>query len=235
MTNPPAFSARLRIFVPLAVLVLILAGATTAFASGAFESNDSGFDSARDVAERGSVTTSTTTTSQPDATDDVGDDKGVDAVSASGAATQAQDQTTSNLPDGTTATFAAGDAGSVTIRRTGATLSIVSVNGNPGWSSEVEQGTGAEIEVKFVNGTMRIDFNAELEDGAVRVRVRVGTADPVDSDTTRVDNSGPGNASDDKAADDNSGPGNNDDSNSGPGNSNDSNSGHGGSGHSSDG
>jgi hypothetical protein len=97
----PRFVTRLRIFVPLAVLVLILAGATTAFASGAFESNGSGFDRARDVAERGSVTTSTTTRSQPDATDDVGDDKGVDAVSASGAATQAQDQTTSNLPDGT--------------------------------------------------------------------------------------------------------------------------------------
>jgi hypothetical protein len=224
----PRLLNRLRIFVPLAVLVLILAGATTAFASGAFESNDSGFDSARDITERGSVAASTTTTSQPDPTDD----KGVDAVGVSGVATQTQDQATSNVPDGTTATFAAGDAGSVTIRRTGATLSIVSVNGNPGWSSEVEQGTGAEIEVKFVNGTTRIDFSAELEDGGVQVRVRVGTAD---SNATGVDNSGPGNASDDKSADDNSGPGNTNDSNSGPGNTNDSNSGHGGSGHSSDG
>lgn len=224
----PRLVARLRIFVPLAVLVLILAGATTAFASGAFESNDSRFDGARDVAERGNVTASTTTTSVPDANDDVGDDvgddKGVDAVPAPGAATPAQDQTTSNIADGTTATFAAGDAGSVTIRRTGATLSIVSVNGNPGWSSEVEQSTGAEIEVKFVNGTMRIDFNAELEDGSVRVRVRVGTADSNATDDQGVDNSGPGHANDDKGADDNSG----------PGNSHDDNSGHHGSGHSSD-
>ena len=73
----PRFLSRLRIFVPLAVLVLILAGATTAFASGAFESNDSGFDSARDIAERGSVAASTTTTSLQDANDS-NDDHGVD-------------------------------------------------------------------------------------------------------------------------------------------------------------
>ena len=97
-----------------------------------------------------------------------------------------------NVPDGTTATFAAGDAGSVTIRRTGSTLSIVSVNGNPGWSSEVEQGTGPEIEVKFVNGATRVDFNAELEDGGVRVRV--SSADSSASD----DNSGPGKATDEQ-------------------------------------
>ena len=130
------------------------------------------------------------------------------------------------VPDGGTSTFGAGDAGSVTIRRTGGVLAVVSVNASSGWVSEVEQGTGAEIEVKFVNGTTRIDFSAELEDGGVRVRVRAGTPD-----ATRVDNSGPGKVSDDTHADDNSGPGNVSDDNSGHGSSN---SGHGSSGHSSD-
>jgi hypothetical protein len=110
----------------------------------------------------------------------------------------------------------------VTIRRTGGTLAVVSVNANPGWVPEVEQGAGVEIEVEFVNGTTRIDFNAELEDGGVRVRVRVEAPD-----ATRVDNSGPGNASDDPASDDNSGPGTGDGHESGHG-------GHGSSGHSSD-
>ena len=47
------------------------------------------------------------------------------------------------------------------------------MNANPTWVFEIEQGSGTEIEVKFVNGATRIDFNAELEDGAVRVRVGV--------------------------------------------------------------
>ena len=224
----PRFVSRLRIFVPLAVLVLILAGASTAFASGAFESNDSGFDTTRDVAERGAVDASTTTTTLPD-TNDVNDDKSVDA--APPAQAPSQDQSTVTVPDGGTSMFAAGDAGSVTIRRTSGTLSVVSVNANAGWASEVEQGTGVEVEVKFVNGTTRIDFNAELEDGGVRVRVRASTADQVASDDSRDHNSGPGNVSDDRSTDDNSGPGNVDDGNSGHGSSS---SGHGSSGHSSD-
>ncbi len=110
----PRLGSRLRIFVPLAVLVMILGGATAAFATGAFESNDSGFDSARDVAERGTVASSTTTTSLPGVSDDNG-------VAAPGAAspTPAQDETSTNVSDGATATFAAGEAGSVTIRRAG--------------------------------------------------------------------------------------------------------------------
>jgi hypothetical protein len=229
----PRLVSRLRIFVPLAVLVLILAGASAAFASGAFESNDSGFDSARDVAERGAVDASTTTTSLPGA-DDANDDKRVDPAPVSGVPTQnqSQDQSTVIVPEGGTSTFGAGDAGSVTIRRTGGTLSIVSVDANAGWVSEVEQGTGAEVEVKFVNGTTRIDFKAELEDGGVRVRVRASTEAPGTSNDSSDDNSGPGNVTDDRGTGDNSGPGSVDDGNSGHGSSN---SGHGSSDHSSDG
>ena len=222
----PRLGSRLRIFVPLAVLVMILGGASAAFASGAFESNDSGFDSARDVAERGTVAASTTTTSLPA----VNDDNGVAAPSAA-TPTPAQDETSANVPDGATATFAAGEAGSVTIRRAGGALTVVSVNANPTWVFEIEQGSGTEIEVKFVNGATRIDFNAELEDGAVRVRVGVRADDSSTPGTIGDDNSGPGNASDDRSTDDNSGPGNaDDDSSSGHG----SNSGPGSSGHSRD-
>ena len=91
----PRLGSRLRIFVPLAVLVMILAGTSAAFASGAFESNDSGLDSARDVAERGTVDASTTTTSLPG----MNDDNGVAAPSAA-TPTPAEDETSAIVPDG---------------------------------------------------------------------------------------------------------------------------------------
>lgn len=208
--TPRPCLARVRLVAPLAALALVLAGTTAAFASGAFESNDSGFDSAHDIAERGSApdaptastSTSTTTTSSP------ADDRGVDATAAPVAG---EDQSFVTIPDGTTQTFAAGDAGSVTVRRDGATLSVVTVNANAGWAPEVEQDSGTELEVNFENGVTRVDFNAELEDGAVRIRVRVrdgAAADaPVVVPAPAVvdDNSGRG------SIDDNSGPGSGDD------------------------
>ncbi len=107
----------------------------------------------------------------------------------------------------------------------------MSVNANPTWVFEVEQGSGTEIEVKFVNGATRIDFNAELEDGAVRVRVGVRADELVHARHDRRRQLRPGNTSDDRSTDDNSGPGNaDDDSSSGHG----SNSGPGSSGHSHD-
>jgi hypothetical protein len=71
-----------------------------------------------------------------------------------------------------TQTYQADAAGLVTVDQAGASLSISEVTPNSGWSSEVESGTGREVEVKFVNGNQRIDFQAELEDGSVKTRVR---------------------------------------------------------------
>ncbi len=200
---------RSRILVPLIVLVLALAAAgTAAAATGVFESNDSGLDSPRDIAERGTGVTQPTTslpdTTVPGADDDEADDR---------------DETPVDLADGATQTFPAGDACSVTLHREGNVLSVVSVNTNPGFASEVEQGSGVEVEVKCDNGTTRVDFNAEIEDGAVEVGVRVRTdapdavqttapgVPPTTPNTEPGDNSGPGNSHDDEADDDHSGPG----------------------------
>ncbi len=232
---------RTRLLAPLAVLVLVLAGAATAAAAtGVFESNNSGLDSPRDIAERGTAAAAPNA-ALPETTltdDNVG----------GGGDNRTEDQTSVTLASGATQTFAAGDAGSVTLRRDGSTLTVLSVNANAGFASEVGQGTGAEVEVQF-NGTTRIDFNAELEDGAVRVRVRVGGVvafDPT-TPTTPEDNSGPGNAhegdnnassgpgnSDDSADDDQSGSGSGGSDNSGSDNSGSDNSGsdNSGSGHS---
>jgi hypothetical protein len=72
----------------------------------------------------------------------------------------------------TTVTYDAGEGGTVTITSNGSTLTIVSVNPAAGWAPEVEVASGREVEVDFRNGSRRIQFDAELEDGRVRIRVR---------------------------------------------------------------
>jgi hypothetical protein len=124
-----------------------------------------------------------------------------------------------SIPDGTTQTFAAGPAGFVTVARTGGTVSVVAVSPGTGWTFEIEPGDEpGEAEVDFRSGDARVQFNAELEDGAVRIRVRtrgVATAPDPTVGTLPSDNSGPGNAGDDDLDDiddhSNSGPGSGDD------------------------
>jgi len=74
-------------------------------------------------------------------------------------------------------TYEAGAAGQVTVDQSGASLSVSNVAANTDWVSEVEIASGREVEVKFVNGTERIDFQAELEDGVVKTRVRTRALD----------------------------------------------------------
>jgi hypothetical protein len=84
----------------------------------------------------------------------------------------------------------------VTVDQSGISLSVGNVAANPGWAPEVEMASGRDVEVKFVNGNERIDFQAELEDGVVKTRVRVGVLDAsagtsgtVGSDDSRDDSS----------------------------------------------
>ena len=71
-----------------------------------------------------------------------------------------------------TTMYQVGVAGTVTISSSGSTLAIVSVDPTAGWSEEIEVGSGGEVEADFRDGTRRIQFNAELEDGQIEVRVR---------------------------------------------------------------
>jgi len=104
-------------------------------------------------------------------------------------------------------TYDAGAAGTVSIISNGSSLTVVSVNSDAGWSTDVEVASGREIEIDFRNRDRRIQFNAELEDGDIRIRVRDRVTD--DSRDDDADNSGHGNSDDDDA--DNSGHGNSDD------------------------
>ena len=52
---------KIKLLVPLVVAGVFM-GTTAAFAAGAFETNDSGFDTPHDLSERGAVTDEPTTT-----------------------------------------------------------------------------------------------------------------------------------------------------------------------------
>ena len=126
-------------------------------------------------------------------------------------------------------TLDAAGAGTVTFTQSGGRLSLVSAVPSTGWTVEVEQAGGVEIEVDFRKGTRRVQVNLEIEDGGVRERVRI--RDEADGTEIRLENGevvrfddGDDERLDDDAVDDdrrdadNSGPGSGDDTdNSGPG------------------
>ncbi len=134
-------------------------------------------------------------------------------------------QTTTGPPNVAAATSGnqvvdAAGAGTVTFGRSGNQLTLVSAVPARGWRVEVEQAAGVEIEVDFRQGTRRVQVNLELEDGAVRERIRI--RDEVDGTDIRLENgvvvrTEPGNRVDDRG-DDPRGDGVVDDNgNSGPG------------------
>jgi hypothetical protein len=181
-----------RVLVPVAGVALAFGGFAIAYAA-----TDSGSDTPHDLAERGRDP------AQAPVDDDTQPTTDAPNPAASTQPSEAATFILVNLPDGSTQTFTAGPAGTVTIGRTAATLNVVAVGTNPDWTAVIEQASGPEVEVEFHNGTARVDLEAELEDGAVRVRVRERTEVDDDDDdvtpltspltpTTRIDNSGPG-------------------------------------------
>ncbi|HSL24808.1 MAG TPA: hypothetical protein VLA54_00900 [Acidimicrobiia bacterium] len=78
------------------------------------------------------------------------------------------------------------DAGSVTVRRDGDVLTVVSTRANSGWVVEVEVGRGREVEGDFRSGARRVRWNFELEDGVVRVRVEAENSTTASTSPTNV-------------------------------------------------
>ena len=95
------------------------------------------------------------------------------------------------LTDGQSSNVVVADAGSVLLRRNGGTLTIVSTESNPGWAVEVEVATGREVEGDFRNGSLRVTFNFELEDGVIKIKIESegstgtsGTTNTTDDDSS---------------------------------------------------
>lgn len=121
-----------------------------------------------------------------------------------------------------TVTYEAGAAGTVTISNDGSQLSIIGVDAADGWSHEIEVQVGREVEMDFRKGGDRVQFNAELEDGEVRIRVRTRTADDTRTEVTNgVDSADDDDASSDDSVDDRSDDSDDSDDNSGRGSSDD--------------
>ncbi len=72
--------------------------------------------------------------------------------------------------DGTT--YDAGEAGTVTVVEDGGVLSITATTTADGWTADIDDPQGREVEVDFTDGAREIDFDAQLEDGQTRIRVR---------------------------------------------------------------
>lgn len=62
-------------------------------------------------------------------------------------------------------------AGEVTLEVVSAGLSITTIEPEPGWTVTVETSVGREVEARFDSDEGRIDFEAELEDGEIRVEI----------------------------------------------------------------
>lgn len=73
---------------------------------------------------------------------------------------------------GATRVVDAGGAGTVTVAEVGTGLRLLKAEPASGWTVEVEESAGREVEVDFRRGTERVQVNLEIEDGAVRERVR---------------------------------------------------------------
>jgi hypothetical protein len=70
--------------------------------------------------------------------------------------------------------YQAGPAGTVTIAQEDGRLRLVSVDPAPGWSHRVAGQEPRRIEVTFRQGDGEVEFEAELEDGGVKVDVGGG-------------------------------------------------------------
>lgn len=83
--------------------------------------------------------------------------------------------------DGTT--YEAGEAGTVTVVEDGGVLSITETTTADGWMADIDDPQGREVEVDFTDGAREIDFDAQLDDGQIRIRLH----DEVDDDDDRDD------------------------------------------------
>jgi hypothetical protein len=111
----------------------------------------------------------------------------VTAIASNSSSADSAESTTTTSAATDRATYDAGDAGTVTVVNDGGALRFESIRPAGGWVSDIEVPSGREIEVNFTSDGRRIDFNAELEDGQIRVRVRDRAASNDDDSQADVD------------------------------------------------
>jgi hypothetical protein len=88
------------------------------------------------------------------------------------AASDNESQVNVDLNAGQETEIAVEDAGTIRLANTGTILTILSAQAAAGFVVEVVVPEGREVEADFRGQGRRLQFNAELEDGTVRVRIR---------------------------------------------------------------
>lgn len=146
------------------------ATATTESPQGQVDPTATPADAADDVentptTETADPTATATDVADPTATTDSGDAAGTTPSPAD------QSGTAENV-------FPAGDAGEVELERDGNNLRLVEVRPADGWRYEVEDDDDDEIEIEFRDNGREIDFEAELDDGRLKVDVCDVVLDP---------------------------------------------------------
>ena len=108
----------------------------------------------------------------------------------SGVNAEGESTVTLNLPAGQETEIAIEDAGTIRLGNSGTSLTILSAQASAGFAVEVEVPEGREVEADFRGEGRRLQFNAELEDGIVRVRIRTeaNTGDGGTTSTTATTN-----------------------------------------------
>lgn len=75
-----------------------------------------------------------------------------------------------NTPQ-STSTYKVGDAGRVILAVTDGDIEVVNVLPSSGWTAKSPEYDDGEVEVKFRNSTMEVEFSARLKDGQIEVYV----------------------------------------------------------------
>lgn len=82
-----------------------------------------------------------------------------------------------------------GDGGEVGVRLKEGRLDLLDARPNDGWNVDVDERSGDEVKVDFTRGNEAWGFDAELDDGALEVRIRQELRD-ADAGTYRLGDAG---------------------------------------------
>ena len=133
--------------------------------------DDDEFPSAPGFQEPGATATATATTPAADAGATPQGSPGDDDDDDTGAVTPPPVAAADNV-------FRVSDAGEVELAVDGNRLVLVDVRPNDGWSHRIDENDDDEIEIDFRDNGREIDFEAELDDGWLKIDVCDTVVDP---------------------------------------------------------
>lgn len=178
---------RISVISSVALAVLLVAG----LAYGAVApASQAGATSPDVVADNSSPSDDPTAddTSRTDSKDDPSDDsRESTATTTTTVAAASADDTSATDPTPTGGIYPVDEAGTVEIAVGAAGLELITATPNEGFEISRTRTEPDNISVKFRAGSLEVEFEAELEDGALTAKVTREAADESDDDTSSDD------------------------------------------------